>query len=150
MGRPRCQNGRKPHNTKVLNAQPIGIRRKGRSNPKWIDGLEKDLLVFRTNNWRPLAGRRLAWKRLLEKSKAHLGCRATEEGRLNFTSNNGPIKYLSFSENPKIFATYALNQVHQEFAEHMSSGMDLPEKDMSTDLFLVLDSLTLERPSVSI
>ncbi|GFW00306.1 hypothetical protein TNCV_4355031 [Trichonephila clavipes] len=29
---------------KVFNAQPIGTRRKGR----WIDGLEKDLLVLRT------------------------------------------------------------------------------------------------------
>ncbi|GFU09031.1 hypothetical protein TNCV_1318971 [Trichonephila clavipes] len=30
----------------------------------WIDGLEKDL-VLKTKNWRILAGRRLAWKRLL-------------------------------------------------------------------------------------
>ncbi|GFU01933.1 hypothetical protein TNCV_1524231 [Trichonephila clavipes] len=39
----------------------------------WVDGLEKDLLVLRTRNWRTLAGRRLAWKRLLEKAKAHPG-----------------------------------------------------------------------------
>ncbi|GFW64110.1 jerky-like protein [Trichonephila clavipes] len=58
---------------KVFNAQLIDIRRKGRSNLRWIDGLEKDLLVFRTKNWRTLAGRRLAWKRLLEKSKTHPG-----------------------------------------------------------------------------
>ncbi|GFU70775.1 hypothetical protein TNCV_1795231 [Trichonephila clavipes] len=38
-----------------------------------IDDLEKDLLVLRTKNWRTLAGRRLAWKRLLEKAKAHSG-----------------------------------------------------------------------------
>ncbi|GFW58015.1 uncharacterized protein TNCV_2741611 [Trichonephila clavipes] len=35
---------------KVFNAQPIGTRRKGRSN-RWIDGLEKDLLVLGTKNW---------------------------------------------------------------------------------------------------
>ncbi|GFV19163.1 uncharacterized protein TNCV_3223811 [Trichonephila clavipes] len=36
------------HTTKkVFNAQPIGTRRKGRPNLKWIDGLEKDLLVLR-------------------------------------------------------------------------------------------------------
>ncbi|GFV34501.1 uncharacterized protein TNCV_467131 [Trichonephila clavipes] len=30
---------------KVFNAQPIGARRKSRPNLRWIDGLEKDLLV---------------------------------------------------------------------------------------------------------
>ncbi|GFU20102.1 uncharacterized protein TNCV_1192371 [Trichonephila clavipes] len=55
---------------KVFNAQPIGSRRKGRPNLRWIDDLEKDLLDLRTRNWRTLAGRRLAWKRLLRKAKA--------------------------------------------------------------------------------
>ncbi|GFX77246.1 uncharacterized protein TNCV_5063791 [Trichonephila clavipes] len=58
---------------KVFNAQPIGTRRKGRTNLRWIDGLEKDLLVLRTKNWRTPVGRMLAWKRLLEKAKAHPG-----------------------------------------------------------------------------
>ncbi|GFS77286.1 uncharacterized protein TNCV_3758701 [Trichonephila clavipes] len=57
----------------VFNAQPIGTRRKGRPNLIWIDGLEKDLLVLKTKNWRTLAGRRLAWKRLLEKATAYPG-----------------------------------------------------------------------------
>ncbi|GFT37182.1 uncharacterized protein TNCV_1126481 [Trichonephila clavipes] len=35
---------------KVFNAQPIGTQRKGRLNLRWIDGLEKDLLVLRTRN----------------------------------------------------------------------------------------------------
>ncbi|GFW43721.1 uncharacterized protein TNCV_4770701 [Trichonephila clavipes] len=48
---------------RVLIAQPIGARRKNRPNLRWIDGLEKDLLVLRTSNWRTLAERRLAWKR---------------------------------------------------------------------------------------
>ncbi|GFV03708.1 uncharacterized protein TNCV_1876561 [Trichonephila clavipes] len=56
---------------KVFNAQPIASRRKGRPNLRWIDGLEKDLLVLRTRIWRTLARERLAWKRLLEKAKAH-------------------------------------------------------------------------------
>ncbi|GFW60664.1 hypothetical protein TNCV_570101 [Trichonephila clavipes] len=47
---------------KVFNAQPIGTRRKGRSNLRWIDGLEKDLLNLRTKKWRAQAKRRLAWK----------------------------------------------------------------------------------------
>ncbi|GFX15440.1 uncharacterized protein TNCV_3303691 [Trichonephila clavipes] len=58
---------------KVFNAQPIGTRKKGRPNLRRIDGLEKDLLVLRTRYWRTLAGRRLAWKRLFEKAKAHPG-----------------------------------------------------------------------------
>ncbi|GFW91335.1 uncharacterized protein TNCV_737491 [Trichonephila clavipes] len=53
---------------KVFKAQPIGTRKKGRPNLRWIDGLEKDLLVLRTRDWRTLAGRRLAWKMLLEKA----------------------------------------------------------------------------------
>ncbi|GFV52591.1 uncharacterized protein TNCV_4303741 [Trichonephila clavipes] len=57
---------------KDFNAQPIGSRRKGRPDLRWIDGLEKDLLIFRTKNWRTLAGRRLAWKKLLEMVKAQL------------------------------------------------------------------------------
>ncbi|GFV38170.1 uncharacterized protein TNCV_709931 [Trichonephila clavipes] len=40
------------------------------------DGLEKDILVLITKNWRTLAERRLAWKRLHT-----LGCRATGEER---------------------------------------------------------------------
>ncbi|GFW57788.1 uncharacterized protein TNCV_2927071 [Trichonephila clavipes] len=58
---------------KVFDAQPIGTRRKGRSNLRWIDGLVKCLLALRTKNWRTLAGRRLSCKKLLEKAKAHPG-----------------------------------------------------------------------------
>ncbi|GFX86835.1 uncharacterized protein TNCV_3751081 [Trichonephila clavipes] len=57
----------------VFNAQPIGTRRKGRPNLRWIDVLEKDLLVLRTKNWRTPARRKLVWKRLLEKAKVHPG-----------------------------------------------------------------------------
>ncbi|GFX05693.1 uncharacterized protein TNCV_3198101 [Trichonephila clavipes] len=58
---------------KVFSAQPMGKRRNGRPYFRWIDDLEKDILVLRTRNWRTLAGRRMAWKRLHEKAKAHLG-----------------------------------------------------------------------------
>ncbi|GFT12886.1 uncharacterized protein TNCV_5095901 [Trichonephila clavipes] len=71
------------HTTKkVFNAQPIATRRKGMSNLRWIDGLEKDVLALRTKNLRRLAGRRLAsGKDFLRRPKPTLGCRATEEGR---------------------------------------------------------------------
>ncbi|GFW39028.1 hypothetical protein TNCV_1830201 [Trichonephila clavipes] len=69
MGRSHCQNGRRQHHKKkIFNAQPIDLQRKGRPNLRWIDGLEKDLLVLRTKNWRTPTGRRL-----LEKAKAHSG-----------------------------------------------------------------------------
>ncbi|GFT58991.1 hypothetical protein TNCV_186011 [Trichonephila clavipes] len=56
--------------------------RKRRQNLKWIDGLEKDLLVLRIKNWRTLAGRRLAYRNsFLRRPRPTLGCRATEEGR---------------------------------------------------------------------
>ncbi|GFV81881.1 uncharacterized protein TNCV_1057681 [Trichonephila clavipes] len=58
---------------KVINKQPIGTRRKSRPNLRWTDALEKNLLVLRTKNWSAPAGRRLAWKRTLEKAKAHPG-----------------------------------------------------------------------------
>ncbi|GFT75097.1 uncharacterized protein TNCV_2244711 [Trichonephila clavipes] len=35
---------------KVFNAQLIGTRRKGRPNVRWIDSLEKDLLVLSAKN----------------------------------------------------------------------------------------------------
>ncbi|GFW46154.1 hypothetical protein TNCV_4210331 [Trichonephila clavipes] len=61
----------------VFNAQPIGTQRKDRLNLRRTDGLEKDLLVSRTKNWRTLARRWLVfrWPRLA------LGCRATEKRR---------------------------------------------------------------------
>ncbi|PRD22140.1 UNVERIFIED_CONTAM: hypothetical protein NCL1_49922 [Trichonephila clavipes] len=41
---------------KVFDAQPIGTRREGRLNRRWIEDIEKDLLVLSA-----LAGRKLAW-----------------------------------------------------------------------------------------
>ncbi|GFU60191.1 uncharacterized protein TNCV_4248951 [Trichonephila clavipes] len=60
---------------KVFVCQPIGTRSQpiGRPNFRWIDGLEKELLVLRTKNWRTPAGKWLDWNRLLVKVKAHSG-----------------------------------------------------------------------------
>ncbi|GFW93108.1 hypothetical protein TNCV_3888491 [Trichonephila clavipes] len=54
MGQSRCQNGQRRTTKKVFNANPIGTRRKGRPNLRWIDVLEKVLLVLRTKNSRTL------------------------------------------------------------------------------------------------
>ncbi|GFT48731.1 hypothetical protein TNCV_595061 [Trichonephila clavipes] len=68
---------------KSLNAQPIGTKRKRRPNLIWIDGLEKDLLVLRTKNWKTLARRRLTYRKgFLRNPRSTLGCRVTKkEGR---------------------------------------------------------------------
>ncbi|GFW48395.1 uncharacterized protein TNCV_1109581 [Trichonephila clavipes] len=58
---------------KVFNVQPIGTLRKDRLNLRLIDGLEKDLIVLRIKNWGTVVGSRLAWKRILEMAKVHLG-----------------------------------------------------------------------------
>ncbi|GFV90888.1 hypothetical protein TNCV_2324571 [Trichonephila clavipes] len=43
-----------------------------------LDSLEKGIIVLTTKNWRTLAGRKLAWKRLLlRRPRSTLGCRAT-------------------------------------------------------------------------
>ncbi|GFT12559.1 uncharacterized protein TNCV_5093571 [Trichonephila clavipes] len=72
---------------KFINAQPIGTRREGRPNLRWIDGIEKDLLVLKTRNWRTLAGRRL----LENECQGALGYRATEEGRNDQVGQKLPI-----------------------------------------------------------
>ncbi|GFT47591.1 hypothetical protein TNCV_2346051 [Trichonephila clavipes] len=52
--------------------QPNVTPRKGRPNLRWFDDLEENL-VLRSVRWRALARRRLAWKKILEKAKAHPG-----------------------------------------------------------------------------
>ncbi|GFY10198.1 hypothetical protein TNCV_2628771 [Trichonephila clavipes] len=57
---------------KVFNTQPIGTRREGRQDLRWIDSLEKDLSVLRNKSCRTLAkAKGLLGKRLLEKAKIH-------------------------------------------------------------------------------
>ncbi|GFW60706.1 uncharacterized protein TNCV_570521 [Trichonephila clavipes] len=66
---------------KVFKAQPIGTRRKDRLSLRWMDDLEKDLLVLRTKIWSTLTGRRLDGKGFLRRPMSTLGCRTTKEGR---------------------------------------------------------------------
>ncbi|GFT25210.1 hypothetical protein TNCV_180891 [Trichonephila clavipes] len=73
MGRSCSQNERRPYHLKSLQCPTNWHTKKGRPNLRWIDGLEKIVLVLRTRNWRTLAGRKLAWKRFLEKAKTHPG-----------------------------------------------------------------------------
>ncbi|GFV88391.1 uncharacterized protein TNCV_1242041 [Trichonephila clavipes] len=67
---------------KDFSVQPIGTRRKARQNLRWINGLEKDLLILRTKNWRTLAGKGWPGKGFLRRPRLTLGSQTTEEGRI--------------------------------------------------------------------
>jgi hypothetical protein len=61
-------------NTKrIFNSKPMGTSKRGGPNLRWIDCLERDPLILRTRNWRTLAETTSAWKKLLEKARAHPG-----------------------------------------------------------------------------
>ncbi|GFV16178.1 hypothetical protein TNCV_3379421 [Trichonephila clavipes] len=55
----------------VFNSQTFFTRRTDCPNLRWIYGLENDLLVLKTKNWRAIPGRSLTCERLLEKPKTH-------------------------------------------------------------------------------
>ncbi|GFU22107.1 hypothetical protein TNCV_4300861 [Trichonephila clavipes] len=48
-------------------------RTRGRPNMKWVDRLKWDFLALRVINWKTVAKTREAWKKILEKAKAHSG-----------------------------------------------------------------------------
>ncbi|GFV38894.1 hypothetical protein TNCV_192621 [Trichonephila clavipes] len=93
---------------KVFNAQPIRTQRKGRPNLRWINDLEKDILVLRTRNWRTLAERWLAClKKLLGKAEVHPGL-LSRSGRKEhiFSQLMSPINSNSFSNCFKNFPLF--------------------------------------------
>ncbi|GFY13502.1 ATP-dependent DNA helicase [Trichonephila clavipes] len=113
---------------KVFNAQPIGTRRKGRPNHRWIDGLEKDLLDLRTRKWRTLAERRLACgKGFLRRPRSTLGCHGTEEGGM---FRNFVIYFL----RPR---TYLLTQTGQT-QNHIA--LAIASSGIAATLYLMVDA----------
>ncbi|GFV02878.1 hypothetical protein TNCV_3610071 [Trichonephila clavipes] len=66
---------------KVFNAQPHSTRSKVRPNLRWIDGLEKELLVLRTKDRKTLEEEGWTRKGFLRRPRPILGCVATEEER---------------------------------------------------------------------
>ncbi|GFY30839.1 hypothetical protein TNCV_3119991 [Trichonephila clavipes] len=48
-------------------------RPRGRPPLRWIDYVGKDLIILKVKNWRTLSKSRSAWRKLLEKAKAHPG-----------------------------------------------------------------------------
>ncbi|GFW83497.1 hypothetical protein TNCV_4589981 [Trichonephila clavipes] len=69
---------------KVFNVEPIGTRGKGRPNLRWVDGLDKDLLVSGLGIRELLAGRSWHGKGFLRRPRPNLGCRIlTRRGQLS-------------------------------------------------------------------
>ncbi|GFX45292.1 hypothetical protein TNCV_2095771 [Trichonephila clavipes] len=64
---------------KIFNALPIVPRKRGRPNLRWIDGLEKDLLVLRTRIGEHWQEEGWPGKGFLRRSRPILGCRLPEE-----------------------------------------------------------------------
>ncbi|GFU75815.1 uncharacterized protein TNCV_1652751 [Trichonephila clavipes] len=56
---------------KIFLAKPMGNRPRGGPPLRWIDCVEKDLYVFKVKNWKTVSKSRDAWRKLLEKVRAH-------------------------------------------------------------------------------
>ena len=58
---------------KIFLARPCGTRARGRPSLRWVDCLERDLTTLRVINWKTMARKREAWRKILEKARAHPG-----------------------------------------------------------------------------
>ncbi|GFU04097.1 uncharacterized transposon-derived protein F52C9.6 [Trichonephila clavipes] len=58
---------------KILLAKPMGNRPRGRLPLRWIDCSVKDLNILKVKNRGKVAKSSDAWRKLLEKARAHLG-----------------------------------------------------------------------------
>jgi hypothetical protein len=51
----------------------IGTRTRGRSQKRWIAGIEEDLQIMGVRRWRKQCEERADWKKITEKAKTHSG-----------------------------------------------------------------------------
>ncbi|GFU33021.1 uncharacterized transposon-derived protein F52C9.6 [Trichonephila clavipes] len=58
---------------KIFLTKAMGNKPRGRPPLRWIDCVDKDLKILKIKNWKKVAESRDAWKRLLEKARAHPG-----------------------------------------------------------------------------
>ncbi|GFW05270.1 hypothetical protein TNCV_3357891 [Trichonephila clavipes] len=52
---------------KIFLAKPMG----NRPPLRWVDSVENDLNILKVKNWKNVAKSRDAWRKLLEKARAH-------------------------------------------------------------------------------
>jgi hypothetical protein len=57
----------------MFNTRPEGKRGTGRPKLRWGDSVDHDIRILRERNWRNLALNREEWRKLLKKSRAHVG-----------------------------------------------------------------------------
>jgi hypothetical protein len=58
---------------KLMLGKPDGTRRRRRPKLRLIDGLEKDLHIISTRNWKNITLDRSRWRCCLEQAKTHPG-----------------------------------------------------------------------------
>ncbi|GFX44520.1 hypothetical protein TNCV_4713461 [Trichonephila clavipes] len=58
---------------KTFLAKSNGNRPWGRPPLRWADCIKKELNILKVKNWKTVAKSRDAWKKLLEKARAHPG-----------------------------------------------------------------------------
>ena len=50
---------------KIFNTKPDGVRRIGRPNLRWEDGVDQDMRILEVKNWKGVALNRAEWTKLL-------------------------------------------------------------------------------------
>ena len=58
---------------KIFNTKPDGARSVGRPKLRWEDGVDQDMRILRSRNWKKIALNRDEWAKILKKTKVHQG-----------------------------------------------------------------------------
>ena len=62
----------------------VGRRNRGRPRKRWIEDSEEDIQIMGIRGWRKLCKERAEWKRITEKAKSTVGCKASKRQKKNF------------------------------------------------------------------
>jgi len=57
----------------TVKKKPDGVRRVGRLELRWEDGVDQDGRILEVKNWKKVALDRDEWAKLLKKARAHQG-----------------------------------------------------------------------------
>jgi len=58
---------------KIFNTEPHGVRRVGRLELRWEDGIDQGMRILEVKNWKKVALDRDEWVKLLKKARTHQG-----------------------------------------------------------------------------
>ena len=60
---------------KIFKTKPDGVRRAGRPELRWEDGVDQDMRISEVKNWEKVALDKDEWAKLLKKARTFRGCR---------------------------------------------------------------------------